>query len=420
MSLIRPVYGYKKVTLPDVAYDSFGNIRVTSPTTLFDSQQQYGQSPLLWETSITGSAAADHLPNESAVRLQTTSASGDKVIRQTREYFRYQPGKSLKISLTGQAPSDTDNRRYRSGYFDAANGVFVEVVDGEVFFVLRSYVTGLAVDTRVPQDEWSVDKMDGKGESGFNLDFTKSFIFITDLEWLGVGTVRVGFQLNGKPYFCHEFHHANIGNTTYMTTANLPIRYELENTDTTAGTDNALAICATVVSEGGFEEDRGYPFGAERTSLKGVTAEVPVFSLRPALTINSITNRARIEVDGIQLYAEDESAIFRVYYGGTLTNESFSPYDATYSGVETDQAATAISGGLRIGPAVVVPAASQGQQTSPSASVADLLSKLPITLNIAGGHPTTPFTDCYTITAEAVDGVTTSNVFASIGWREIY
>lgn len=424
MSAIRPEHYYRPVTLPDSAYDSFGNIRVVTPTTLFDSQQQYGQSPLLWETVETGNGTATHLPNESAVRLRTTGASGDKVVRQTREYFRYQPGKSLKIGITGQAPASTTNRRFRAGYFDDKNGVFVEFVDGEVYLVLRSYVSGSVVDDRVPQSEWSEDRMDGSlGENNrscWKLDPTKSFIFIPDLEWLGVGTVRAGFQINGKGYYAHEWHHANVGSSTYMTTANLPVRYEIENTDTTGGVDDARAICATIVSEGGFENGRGFPFGADRSALKAVTTEVPIFAIRPTLLLNGIENRAQIEVESLDFYAETTAAVFRMYYGAAVTGGTWTAFNATHSGVEYNEGLTSITGGIRVGPALSTPASSQGQRTSPSAVRTNILSKLPMTLNIAGAHPTTPFADTYVITAQSVGGVATSNVWCSVAWREIY
>jgi hypothetical protein len=74
-----------------------------------------------------------------------------------------------------------------------------------------------------------------------------------DLEWLGVGTVRIGFVVNGNFYVCHKFHHANIIATTYITTASLPLRYEITNTGATSGASTLKQICSTVLSEGGYQ-----------------------------------------------------------------------------------------------------------------------------------------------------------------------
>jgi hypothetical protein len=74
-----------------------------------------------------------------------------------------------------------------------------------------------------------------------------------DLEWLGVGTVRIGFVINGNFYVCHKFHHANIIASTYITTASLPLRYEITNTGVTSGASELKQICSTVLSEGGYQ-----------------------------------------------------------------------------------------------------------------------------------------------------------------------
>ena len=85
------------------------------------------------------------------------------------------------------------------------------------------------------------------------LDITKAQILWMDFEWLGVGTVRLGFVIDGKFILCHQFHHANLITSTYITTASLPMRYEIENTGATASNSTLKQICSTVISEGGYE-----------------------------------------------------------------------------------------------------------------------------------------------------------------------
>jgi hypothetical protein len=67
--------------------------------------------------------------------------------------------------------------------------------------------------------------------------------------------VRVGFVINGAYQICHIFNHANQpGNTkVYMTTATLPIRYEITNTGNTTSVSQMTQICSSVISEGGFQ-----------------------------------------------------------------------------------------------------------------------------------------------------------------------
>jgi hypothetical protein len=145
------------------------------------------------------------------------------------------------------------NLRQRVGYYGTQNGYYLELNNTTVSFVERSFVTGSVVNTPVAKASWNIDPMDGSGPSGVTLDLTKAQILFMDLEWLGVGTVRIGFVINGNFYVCHKFHHANIIASTYITTASLPLRYEITNTGATISASTLKQICSTVLSEGGYE-----------------------------------------------------------------------------------------------------------------------------------------------------------------------
>ena len=139
--------------------------------------------------------------------------------------------------LTFVMNTSKTNLRQRVGYFGSNNGFFLEQNGTTIQFVKRSSVTGSVVDTPITQSNWNIDKLDGTGPSLLTLDLTSPQILFIDLEWLGVGSVRMGFVINGQFIHCHTFHHAN-SNTApkgaYMQTACLPIRQEIENTAATA------------------------------------------------------------------------------------------------------------------------------------------------------------------------------------------
>jgi hypothetical protein len=145
------------------------------------------------------------------------------------------------------------NLRQRVGYYGADNGIYFEVDGSTVNFVERSIVSGITSETRISQSSWLYDKLDGTGTSGITLDISKAQIFWMDIEWLGVGDVRVGFIIDGKFILCHTFHHANLISSTYITTASLPLRYEIANTGITTSASTLKQVCSTVISEGGYE-----------------------------------------------------------------------------------------------------------------------------------------------------------------------
>jgi hypothetical protein len=149
--------------------------------------------------------------------------------------------------------SSTTNLRQRVGYYGQDNGIYFQLDDNVISFVERSLVTGTPSETIVPRSSWNGDKLDGTGASGLTLDITKAQILWMDIEWLGLGSVRVGFIINGQYILCHTFHHANIIASTYITTASLPLRYEITNKAATNVTKTMKQICSTVISEGGYE-----------------------------------------------------------------------------------------------------------------------------------------------------------------------
>jgi len=245
-----PVTGTIATTSPTGTTDAFGRQRVSAPLTLFDSSHRYRDNNL-WETATTGTASATFSANEGLVNLTVDGTSGSQVIRETTKVFSYQPGKSLLIMSTFVPATPKANLRQRVGYFGADNGMYFEINGTTPYFVERSLSTG--TQTEVVQSNWNGDKLDGTGPSGITLDTTKAQILWMDIEWLGLGTVRMGFVINGQFILCHSFHHANLITSTYITTASLPLRYELTNTGATSGSSTMKQVCSTVISEGGYE-----------------------------------------------------------------------------------------------------------------------------------------------------------------------
>jgi hypothetical protein len=278
-SIISPAISY--ANSPNI--DAFGRLRVSEPFTLFDSSHRFDDNGL-WSTATAVSGTATFDANEGLINLGVTAASGSEVIRETTKVFSYQPGKSLLVLNTFVMNAAKTGLRQRVGYYGAANGYYLEQNDSTVSFVERSSVSGALVDTPVAQASWNVDPLNGSGPSGITLDLTKAQILFMDLEWLGVGTVRIGFVIDGNFYVCHKFNHANLITSTYITTASLPIRYEITNTAATASSSRLKQICSTVLSEGGYQlnglqQAVGIPVTTPRTLAVAGTF-YPIVSIR--------------------------------------------------------------------------------------------------------------------------------------------
>jgi hypothetical protein len=254
----------------DVNLDAFGRLRVGEAFTIFDSKLVFDSQDLHWDELTTGNGASAHIANNACQRL-TTNGSGDTVIRQTKRYFNYQPGKSQLAQITAVMQLEPEpNVVSRLGLFDDDNGLFFEF-NGTTFKVgKRSYTSGSPVDTMVEQADWNLDPMDGSGPSGLTLDASKTNIYIIDYQWLGVGRARMGVNIDGNLYYVHQFLHANVETSVYMSTPNLPVRYEIRSLSSKATSMDC--ICCTVISEGGFNQRsviRGIDSGTSTRTVGG-------------------------------------------------------------------------------------------------------------------------------------------------------
>lgn len=264
--------------------DAFGRLRVSNPFTLHDQAHRYSDSDHI-SVYTNGTATNTHDANSSTINMTVGTSNGDSVIRESSRVFAYQPGKSLLILTTFAMSPVKTNLRQRVGYFDTANGLYLERNSTGTYFVLRSSsVNGSPVERRIEQADWAVNTLSA-------LDLDRVQILWFDVEWLGAGSVRCGFVINGEFIHCHTFHNANTEisegvplTTTYMGTACLPIRCEITNTGATASSSTLKVICSSVISEGGFElrgrpKAVGHELNAPRT-LSVTNTAYPILSIR--------------------------------------------------------------------------------------------------------------------------------------------
>lgn len=399
-----------------MSVDSFGRARSSTPYTLYDSFHRFMDNGKENTANTVGTTHTFN-SNTSSIDFVIDNTSGHYVYRESKKVFAYQPGKSLQILKTFVMNVHKTNLRQRVGYFSSENGFFLERSDltaSKVCFVLRSKVTGSVVDTPVDQSSWNVDKLDGTGPSLLTLNLDNPQILFIDIEWLGVGSVRMGFVINGQFIHCHTFHHSNLSTSpkgAYMQTACLPIRSEIENVGTTSGSSTYKQICATVISEGGYEltgrpriigQD---PQGSNTITMTTAGTYYPIVSIR----LNPDY------LDGIALpkqisFLPKNSADYRIKIskGATITG-------AVWTNVASDSivqynsntSATA-SGGTDLYSAYITSTV----QAAGSINLSGDYFKYQLERNSFTNTPTT-------FTLEATAGTATSNAAATLVWEEL-
>lgn len=301
--------------------DAFDRLRVSSTTAMLDVKLTGGINATRWIQALGGAGATITPDQGCAAVLACAASSGSSAILQTKHRGIYQPGRSLLCLATFNfyvAGNGTANITKRVGMFDENDGVFLEQNGVDVRFVVRSSTTGSPVGSNAAtRANWNVDKFDGTGPSGITIDFTKTQILLMDLEWLGVGRVRVGFVIDGIIYYAHHFRHANVLTTPHMSNPNLPCRYECFQT-ASANTGSMLAICCTIISEGGFD-----PVGRLISTNVGATGRASLGAVRDevlALRLASTgVRRGMLVPEAVTVYQPTQAFLWELVMNPTPT-----------------------------------------------------------------------------------------------------
>lgn len=406
--------------------DAFGRLRTSEPFTLGDYKHLYSIDPDFIDVKSGVGATVIFDANQAAAILQSGTSSTGYCIHQTKRYHHYMPGKSQLVYSTFNFGAAQQNVTKRTGYFDDRDGIYFEQApNGTLSFVIRSYVTaGIGTsERRIPQSQWNKDKLDGTGVSGFNLDITKTQLFFTDFEWLGVGRVRCGFSIDGKNVVAHEFYNANRLDSVYMSNPNLPVRCEVRNNGTQVGAGGSFVqICSTVMSEGGYTE-AGREF-SQTTGLRavGIGTTVPIIAIRLKNSFKDYPNRATVKLEDITVFSSGSNVKYEVVKlrssvgintTGTWVSEnseSVVEYNETATGISTSYFED-FMGGYAAGD-------SQNVQ-KPSATTAQIMSGPSSKKNFLSQNFYSNDSEIFSVRVTNI-GNDLANVGVSLRWREIY
>lgn len=326
--------------------DLFGRLKVSNPFTLFDSTHRYEQDGDFSDVVIGTGSTVGMITAQSTATLGIGTTAGCSLIRESKRVFSYQPGKSLQVLQTFVFNPPKENLLQRVGYASSENGIFLELSGSQLNIVKRTSASGITTNIVVPQSEWNRDTLDGTGFStsnptGIKLDPSKVQIMFQEYEWLGAGSVRVGFAIDGRFIIAHQFDHANILDGVYMTTPNLPVRYEMFNTGITTSPSTMKQICVSVQSNGGYEKKVAEIFVRKTTSVLVGTSYIPIVSMRlkPGREDAVILPT---KFDGLPL-SNNVPYVIALIRNPTLVGAAFT--DSESPNVQYDITATSMSGG---------------------------------------------------------------------------
>jgi len=274
--------------LDESTRDNLNRLKVSSHQNIYDADFEYGTQPLRWESFTNGGGTVTHLPGQGGVRMRLTTAAGDVTIRQSRPYHRYQPGKTMFMASAVNFGAALSGQVARVGFFDDANGVFLEQGDpttanpAGISAVVRSDSSGTVVDTKTSFDQFiASDKLRA------SIDWTRIQMMWIEYAWYGAGSVRWGIFVDGEPQVLHKIGFGNrLGQTgAWSRTGNLPVRYEQRNITAQSVSNDIVHYGVSVIVEGRIDDQRGFTYSygmAPATPLRTVTAgtRFPLLSFR--------------------------------------------------------------------------------------------------------------------------------------------
>jgi hypothetical protein len=313
----------------DITKDSFYRTKVSTAMTIADIKHIYDKNPNQIEELIIGGGTSVFNSN-SYIEMKVYNLN-DKVIRQSKEYYIYQSGKSKSCLFTGVLNMlvDTTGFTSRIGCFDdhnnktidrGGNGVFFELTDNILYVVLR-YGSDNQTDIRISQTQFSHDKLDGNGPSKLKLNrFNHTMIYQIDFQWLGSGIIRYFIHFNGKPILLHIMPNT-YNSVPYMKSGDLPIRYEIQKNTNSLTVGEMRHICSSIQIESGYNL-LGFP--KVESIIAQTTINVTSTTLRPIFTIKLKDNCVRSFIKSFRFNIINLGNAGKPVYVAILLNPTFS------------------------------------------------------------------------------------------------
>jgi hypothetical protein len=445
--------------------DAFGKLRVSYPITLLDIRfpgQSDGSSNFLKNniqicsafgesSGITPVGTYENSKLKISIPFDASANTNKYYISQSRTYCTYQPGKSLLYLATGifdPAGADGNIESFKNllngngdiitsriGYYDFSassistniptvqNGLFLQIEYNNISGTkTRTVSFNIKNDTltSISQNNWNIDKMDGTGPSGLNLNFTKCQLMVIDMEWLGVGRIRFGFYAYGRIQYCHQVTNINFLTQPYTNSINLPSCYSLCGTNNqTRFIGQLTQICSTVISEGGYNPS-GKPFvistGSTAVNLSSNT-ETPILFLRGGGTgyyhqniIPTSISMICSDVNNLILY---KLVLFfdGAYLGSTtpswqqVNSNSIAQYAVGTSGYSSTNGIVLDSGYF------------YGRGTNTFSALTDVFNSVVLQIN----SNITNVSDILVLTATWItSGGGSTSVYGTLSWQELY
>jgi len=181
----------------------------------------------------------------------------------------------------------------------------------------------LVQDLIIKQSEFNLDRLDGTGPSGYNLDITKMQMIGMQWSWYGAGFID--FMLRGSDgnyVFAHRIRNSNTNTEAYMRTGNMPVRYEVINEGAIGKLRQSITATQTTIP---LQDASAFP---DEAGIVYVDNELIAFSGKTNNTLTGCTRSAPMVnfVGGAQrTFRAGSATVHEVNTGVILISNTISP-----------------------------------------------------------------------------------------------
>lgn len=262
----------------------------------------------------------------SSIIMTVTEDRYSKVERISNRYHYYQPGTSMLIIITvSMGDSGTISNTRRWGYADDDNGFLFELSGTTLNIMQRGTPQGVGIHNaeyiRIPQSSWNIDKLDGTGSSGVNLDVTKSYQYYINIAYPS-GKVEYGIYTSSGRINCHTSSSDGTLSYPYVSNATLPLYFENENHGE-APSSSSMRIIGSVVKSENYPDYTFWRYGDLGTGYFGGTGktvtsnETPVITLKPKILLdNGVRNTVNCYPETLSVYSSSEPIRIKMIWCG--------------------------------------------------------------------------------------------------------
>ena len=329
----------------DVPKSAFGLLKVEQDVPAIQIDFVYNNSTqlIIPTTSNLGTVSNSN----AMVELNTGAAANSYAIVRSRRFVRYRPGQGVNVMFTSVFTPGVVGSMQLAGVGTDAEGLFFGY-SGSNYGILRR---SNGIDNWTFQNDWNVDRMDGKMGSSQVLDPSKGNVYRITYQWLGYGMLFFLIEDGSTGGFVvvHKIKYANNFTVPSMLNPSLPVRYEVKNTtNTTPIIMKSPCACAMVE---GIRSFLGFTFGIDNT--KTITSNLVltnIITLRSKTVYSGKANFIPVFLRLLSVGSDGtkNSIIYIIKTANVAGTPVWTDVNTIDSVVEYDTAGTTVTGGLQI------------------------------------------------------------------------